>query len=218
MKAFMSLLALVLLLGIPLAANANPVYVGYGTLQVTYSPPTGGGYYLDYDGIAAATFLNQNIIFPTNSVDIFCVSGEHLRPSETDFDFFKFEAPVDAKYAEATWIADNWINYIPLNGDSDLYKGEAQKAIWRVLGIMNITDATGVDYDLYSQALNNPSYVTQNWLWAVSPSGQNPNSYNNQDYLVPFTSGGDVPVPEPSTLLLLGLGLTGVVAYKKVRS
>jgi len=28
----------------------------------------------------------------------------------------------------------------------------------------------------------------------------------------------DVPVPEPGTLLLLGLGLTGIVAYRKLRS
>jgi hypothetical protein len=32
------------------------------------------------------------------------------------------------------------------------------------------------------------------------------------------TSQAPPEVPEPSTLLLLGLGLTGIVTYKKIRS
>jgi hypothetical protein len=44
-----------------------------------------------------------------------------LNQNSTAFDFFKFENPVDPKYAEATWIADNWITYVPQNSSAAVF-------------------------------------------------------------------------------------------------
>jgi hypothetical protein len=218
----LGLFVLILLMLTPFSLYADPIYVGYGTLTATYSGPTAGGYYTDYDGQAIASYLvpSEEIIFPTNSVDIFCVSRETLNNTYKDYDFYKFTTPdpsdpIEQNYAKATWIADNWIGII---GNSDTAKGEAQKAIWQVLGVLNLVGSDGDDLALFNDAQSHANYVTQNWLWAVSPSMQKPNAYNSQDYLVPYSSGGDVPVPEPSTLILLGLGLFGIGAYRKFRS
>jgi hypothetical protein len=224
MKSLIGLIAVILLLTVPVAVHANPipsplpVYLGTGTLTVSYSPPIGGGFYLDYDGTVVASL--PGIVLPTNSVEIFCVSGENLKTSETAFDFYKFVSPVDPLFAEATWIADHYLSssYTTLQPDLDLLKGEAQKAIWEILGIEHILGSDGVDRTIYNDAITHPDWVTENWLWALSPTRTNRDGYNNQDYLVPFSSGGDVPAPEPGTLILLGLGLTGVAVYRKFRS
>ena len=68
MKKLVSILVIALFLCMPLAASAAPL--GQGYLDSGYSGPTGGGYYLDYDGAVTSS----NFGYTTGWEEIFCVS------------------------------------------------------------------------------------------------------------------------------------------------
>ena len=42
-----------------------------------------------------------------------------------------------AKLSQAAGVADNWKSYIDAN-DPDIVKGEAQKAVWKIMGVNNL--------------------------------------------------------------------------------
>lgn len=55
------------------------------------------------------------------------------------------------------------------------------------------------------------------WVWYNSNGSPNPTigGYNHDEYLIFRISVGAQPIPEPSSLLLLGLGLTGLVSLRR---
>lgn len=201
MKKLTGLLAVVFFLAIPFAANAT--LVGTGDLDVVHSGPTGGGYYLDYDG----TLNSSTFGYTFTDEEVFCVSKDDDNGGM--YDFYTITSDIDSLFSttdlyasliQAAWIADNWN---VLYSATDANKGSAQKAVWDVTDVMHIVGTDAIAADLVNKAaINTANGYSTNWFYAYSPSVTDPDAQDFQEFITPGH-----PVPEPATMLMLGSAL-----------
>ena len=181
----------------PAYAGALPIDV---TLTAGYDNPYGsisydsgstwGLYYLDYR-VAIDGMNDGDFIYGT-----FCLEADTLLTT-SPVTYTLTPLYDDPDYLAAAWIAENYLA---------TQKDDAQVAIWEIMmdeafnlsgGIFRSTYDTAsvyAIYDAYASAAAGGIVLGSNWVVAVNES--------YQDFLV--------NVPEPPSILLLGMGMIGL--------
>jgi hypothetical protein len=217
MKKLFWVLALVsFVFALPIYANAG--IIGTVTLQEAYSSPSGqtsiGNVYFDYDvSINGGSFQ-----------EAFCVENRNGPSGTVNYTLLSVDSGLSAfglnpaKYLQAAAIAEYYYNNYLNNDPTEAWKAGAQIAVWESIFDSSFNLSTGVfSTALYtSQAQSIWTAVQGNipgsspWVLAVNPTvaqGGTVIEAEYQNYLV--------RVPEPTTMLLFGLGLVGLAGLRR---
>jgi hypothetical protein len=235
MRKLRSALGLLLLMfALPYSGHAE--IIGTVTLEEVATSPTGiatfpglgtWNVYLDYDlringGTASEGFCVENA---------WAYSGSNAYTVlKVDSALNTYVGVSDSRYFRAAGIADYYLdnvgNSTALQGHTaDEFKAAAQLAIWETMfesesGWSLDTGAFSTTSNLVSLAnaihtatINSEDSTGSRWALAVSPTIQEGGTVgleSSQNYLVQVAA-----VPEPSVLLLLGMGLVSLASIRR---
>ena len=214
-KLLGSFLALFLLsfIALPMAAFADPVQVSVELVGV--GGASNGAYYI------APYYLSVSSVSGDPQVSAFCV----------DFnDWSKFYVPWTANVTSVSGLSfgntyqGNQLPYLEMGylasiyNSNPLYQVYIQQAIWDIstkLGFLSSPYSDGYNissmattwywYNQATQASNYNNWITSGWIILSDTA----TTGKEQEFLV--------KTPEPSCLLLLGMGLVGVYGFTRRR-
>jgi len=216
-KSIYAVLAAVIFMLISFNASAATMDVTYGDLQTVrfdyVSPYTGNTKTSGY----AAEFhitLNDGVNWDDFFTIAYCVDIDNTI-KEQSYDVTLNPVTLDSSnYLHAAWLMDTWS--ADASGDA-LKAAGLQLAIWDAIYGDNFTNTTtgtiGGYYDFYySSALS----LSSDAMWSSLGYNYTVTTYstgiNAQSLLVQLD-----PVPEPGTMLLLGMGIAGLSAAGRKR-
>jgi hypothetical protein len=185
------------------------------TVTITFTGPH------DWSSSDTGTgFAGQlNMTGPSGSFLAFCGDLNHMMgPNGTSYDVAVSSLPAGANVGAIAFLTNKYLTNpnATLDFAANTSEGEAavQLAIWSLEypGLFTYSGAQGpptsVVNDFIGEAVANAggTVVFQAWIGEGT---------EGQGILTPGTPAPPVSVPEPSSILLLGVGLVGLVAYRR---